>query len=436
MFDERCQGTIVDLIGFDDYPWTERLFDPYQWWMSDLLCEHEAAMLGAFMGSGKTAVVLYAFARLRFLGLVERMLVVAPLRVAEETWPEEIDKWSFSMGLRYVVLTGDPKRRVAALDKDVDIYIMNRENLGWLYGKMRNRLWIFDVLTYDEASRLKSGKKMTPGKKTGDGRRAGMNFTEFGYLCKMAHLFGRRWNLTGTPSPNGLVDLWGPIYLLDFGKRLGTKRSAFLQRWFKTNQYTYSVVPLEHAENQIMDRLKDIFWYLNEDDFIELPEIQTVDRWVTLSKKTRRMYDDFERTMCIDELDVEAVTNGVLCNKLLQFANGSVYASEDEDDFEYDKRRPPVAKYVHDRKLHELASIVEESGGRSLLIAYSYKFDVHAIKKRFPQARVFGETRHDKKDWNKGRIRMMVLHPASRGAWPEFSARRAHRGVVWIELVA
>lgn len=399
-----------DLLGW----LTEHDFDLYQIWMSNLLVALDRVLLGAFMGSGKTAVVLHAFARLRAQGKASRMLVVAPKTVARETWPEEASKWTFALGFKLSVMIGNQQERQAALEIDADIYILNRENIGWFVTTViaQEKEWIWDVLVYDEASRLKSGQKRRSAGRHPDGRRR-MNQTEFGLVAYIRNRFERIWELSGTPSPNGLIDLWGPLYILDSGKRLGYDRKYFLDRWFRQDRYSYRVEPFDHSEGEIMERLEDIFFYLEETDYIDLPELEVLDRWVTFEPKVMKMYKRFEREHCLEELDVEAVNDGVLCNKLLQFANGSVYALEDDDGLVYDKKLPPVAKRVHAYKLEALQSIIEEAAGRPLLIAYSYKFDVHAIKKKFPWIRVFGETKNDYRDWNAGKLKAMMLHPMS-----------------------
>ena len=392
-------------------PLTELDFDGYQIWMSLRLRQSSRVLLGAFMGSGKTAVTLHAFAMRRLEGTATVALVIAPLNVAKDTWPEEIEKWSFSRELRYAVVVGTQEERLSALRMEADIYIVNRENVGWLWEAVDD--WgRFDTLIYDEASRLKAGKKRRLSGKTPEGRKR-WSRTEFGFMTLIRQQFTNIWELSGTPSPNGLIDLWGPIYILDAGERLGWKRPDFIKRWFQSSRYSYSVEPLPFAEEQIMSRLKDIFFYLEETDYIQLPDLEVHDRWITLDSRVHKMYRRFEREMVLDEFDVEAVNNAVLCNKLLQFANGSVYAPEDDEGIVYDKKRPPVAKRVHDYKLAELESILQEAAGRPVLIAYSFKFDVHAIKKRFPWIRVYGESSSDYRDWNSGKLKAMLLHPAS-----------------------
>lgn len=410
-------GAVEVLDGFE-ITRTEKDFDDYQWWMSNLLQTLLTVLLGAFMGSGKTAVALHAFWKLKKKGTVRKALVIAPKNVAADTWPDEIMVWDFARELFYTAIVGDEDSRLRALEEEADIYIINRENVRWLY-ETKGLRWFrqFDVLIYDEASRLKSGdKKAGKPKPRKDGTvRGNRRPSEFGYVSKIRGQFNRVWELSGTPSPGGLINLWGPIYIMDRGDRLGTSRTSFENRWFRKNVYTRTFEPFDHSEQEIMGRLKDIMYVLKEEEYLKLPPLQVIDRFVNLSPKHMKMYRDFEETMFLAEHDVEAVNNGVLSNKLLQFANGSIYAEADQDDPSWTPRTPPVAKFIHDRKLDELGSIIEEADGRPVLIAYSYKFDVHAIKKRFPFIRVFGESANDLQDWNRGKLKGMVLHPASAG---------------------
>ena len=395
---------------------TEKDFEEYQWWMSDLLQKNEIVLLGAFMGSGKTATTLHAFWKLWKAKKARKALVIAPKNVAADTWPDEIMCWDFAREFNYACVVGDEETRLAALKEEADIIIINRENLRWLYEQKGIR-WFrqFDVMIYDEASRLKAGNKRTTPNVRKDGSVSQRRLSEFGYVGKIRLQFKWVWELAGTPNPNGIIDLWGPIYILDKGQRLGTSRTKFLERWFRYNIYTRTHEPFDHSEGEVMDRLKDVFFCLKEEDYLKLPPLQVVDRWVNLSPKHMQMYRDFEQTLALEEYDVEAATNAVLCNKLLQFANGSIYAPEDEDDGEWNPNRKPVAKHVHNRKLDELESIFNEAAGRPVLIAYSFKFDIHAIKKRFPWVRAYGETPNDLRDWNAGKLRAMILHPASAG---------------------
>ncbi len=392
------------------------MFDPHQVWMKDLMKNHEMVLLGAFMGSGKTATALRAFWELWVEGKVKKLLIVAPLNVAKDTWPDEIMDWTFSRDFEYTVLVGTPEQREAAAAKDVDVYIINRENLKWLYDTHGMKYFDqFDVMVYDEASRLKSGEKKTQARKRADGTRTRRGRSEFMYVCKVRWRIKRCWELSGTPCPNGLIDLWGPAYVLDKGAALGTELKAFKARWFNEDIYAHTITPQPHAEAEITERLKGLMYVLKEEDYADLPPLQVRDRWVNLSPSDMKKYQRLQREMALEEYNVEAITNGVLINKLLQLANGSVYAAADEDDPGWTPTTPPEAHRIHERKVEELGSVFEEAGGRPVLIAYSYKFDVHAIKKKYPWVRVYGETANDNRDWNRGRLKGMIMHPASAG---------------------
>lgn len=404
---QACEQEILE--GFDETLTADDFTEP-QKWMTNLMASNRAVYLGAYMGSGKTAAALRAFHMLwedhhRSITL----LVIAPLYVTLDTWPTELLKWDFARDLTYSVIAGDPDNRSAALKRKADVYVINRENYAWLVDKIGNGHWPFNILVYDEASRLKGGNKRTSKNAEGRTRLSG-----FGYLAKTAPLFEARWLLSGSPATEGLIDLWGPVYVLDRGERLGRSLTAFRDRWFKYDPYKHRYTPFGHAQDEIMERLRGVFWVLKEEDYRD-SLLTLSDRFVRLDREHMRLYRRFERTLVLEGYDIEAVNNGVLAGKLLQFANGSVYDNLDEDDPEAHMRSRPEAKKVHERKLQDLESIIEEAAGDPLLIAYSYKFDVHAIKKRFSWIRVYGQTGSDLKDWNAGRIRAMVMHPASAG---------------------
>ena len=408
------QPIVHRLLGDIEIELGEADFDRYQHWMSDCLRTHPSVYLGAFMGAGKTGVGIHAFANLKADGEASRMLVIAPLNVARDTWPEEMVKWLFASDLTYAVAVGDEKSRLAALKAGADITIMNRENVIWLWNNVLSGEvpWVWDVLLYDEASRLKGGKQLTGPRKTPDGTKK-RGLTEFGCMVRIRNRMKRIkriWEFSGTPSPKGLIDLWGPAYLLDFGYRLGRTRKDFLRRWFYEDKYSHTVEPRPGAFEDIMSKMQDVFFCLHEEDYLDVPGIHVIDRYVTLPEPVLKKYRKLRREYALDDPDVEAVTKAVLTNKLLQFANGSLYVDEDP---EWSASTRTRAEKVHDYKLRELESVLEEAGGRPVLIAYSYRFDVDAIKKKFPQIRIYGETSHDKDDWNAGRLPGMLLHPAS-----------------------
>ena len=407
------QADIVEFVEGFERTLTKDDFDPYQKDMIRLLLEHEAVILASFMGSGKTGCGLYAACHLMRRREVERTLIVAPWAVARDTWPDEILTWDFAREFDFSVIMGTDEQRREALRVPARIHIINRENYKWLLKVVGLDRWPWDLLIYDEVTRLKGGKLRGPGGNKEGKAHAG---AEFRYLMKTRQKFKRVWGFTGSPATEGVVDLWGPTYLLDYGARLGSSWTKFTQRWFDYNPYTYKRTPKDFAEEEILDRIKDIVFCFKEEEYADLPPLMVHDRWVQLDDNHLKMYNRFKRTFVLDELDIEAVNSAVLVNKLCQFANGSVYSNKDasEDPDEHTKSKPE-AKHVHDRKLLELESVFSEANGHPVLIAYSYKFDVHAVKKRFPWVRVFGEKSSDVRDWNKGNLRAMILHPASAG---------------------
>ena len=378
---------------------TEYDFRDYQDWMANKMIEQDC-LVAAEMGLGKTAATLWAIRVLLDRGEINHCLIVAPLNVAEDTWPEEIQTWTFARDFEYRVITGTEDQRLAALNLPAQITIINRENLHWFYQHYEGRKWPYDMLVYDEASRLKRGVKRT----------ATRRLTELGILRRKSYRFKRKILLSGTPASNGLIDLWGPIYVIDEGKRLGNSITAYKRRWFREDRYTNKVEPFEHSEKEIMKRVEDVMFSLRASDYLDLPDLVEVEHEVHLSYREMAMYRELEKEFELefesldgDDALVEASNAAVLTNKLLQFANGSLYVDED------------VSKPVHNHKLDMLESIVEEAAGRPILCAYSYQFDRDAIKKRFKFARVYGEGENDKRDWNAGRIPLMILHPGSAG---------------------
>lgn len=401
----------VELIhGLPDRILTYEDFRPYQGWMSDKMIELPGVIMGAEMGLGKTGAVLKATTALISIGEVKRPLIVAPLFVAENTWPEEIRTWDFARDLTFRVVTGTEVERMAALRQDAQVTIINRENLRWLHEVFAGRGWPFDMLVYDEISRLKKGlMRVTQSREQRKkGVKAGL--TELGVMqahrASHKHIIG----LSGTPAPNGLVDLFGPMFAIDHGDRLGRSMTAFLKRWFHEDRYDNSITPFQHSEAEIMGKIKDRFFSLREEDYLTLPPLINVNHTIKLPPKARSIYREMEKELYIELVNragdptfVEAVNRGVLTGKLLQLANGSVYDDAKE------------GIYVHDEKLGILESIFEEAAGTPVLVAYSFKFDLLAIKKRFPWIRVFGESKDDIRDWNAGKIRGLLTHPASAG---------------------
>jgi len=371
------------------------------------------------MGLGKTAAVLTILRNLRNQVDTRKVLIVAPKRVAEETWPEEIAAWRHTQRIPYSVIVGTPAQRNRALrDKRAFIHIINKENLQWLWQTLRNGAdWDYDMIVIDEASMLKEGKKRTTRAGGGEGSRP---LSRFGILARARHKVDRVIEMTGTPAPEGLHNLWGLSYILDLGERLGASKSAFEARWFDKGYMGYDTDPFPHSEREIMAAIKDVMISLRAEDHLDLPPVITTpdtDIWVNMCKEDLREYRAFEREMFTDKYDVEAVSNGVLVNKLLQFANGSLYRKKGEDI------------PVHDLKAHALLELVESLQGRPLLLATNYKFDRDRVKKFLGKKVTFIEDagKNWKKDWDKGRIKVLASHPSSlsHGLNMQFGGARA-----------
>lgn len=369
------------------------------------ILSNPAKLIVSTMGSGKSAATLTALRYLLDSTAARHVLVIAPLRVATDVWPQEIEAWVHTRLMSYAVACGTEEERAAAVAKRAEITIINRECLVWLAKHLKTvNNWFFDTVVIDESSMFKDGSKRTKRtkRKAADGTvkvSKGGNMTRFGVLSTARKKIDRIYELTGTPAPNGLADLWGQIYLLDQGEALGRTKTAFLDRWFNTNTYTYEVTPKAGAEQEIMDAIRHLMVSLPPDKLVEDPVYIPVR--VILPEKIRKEYRDFEASLVSETYDVEAVSKGVLANKLMQFANGSMF------------REDRSVVHVHDLKLQALCDLVEEAQGENILVFYSFTFDKDAIRKKFPDAVVLNESATAVQDWNAGKIKMLLAHPAS-----------------------
>lgn len=385
----------------------------YQRYLSDCIYGRPAVLGAAEMSLGKTGATLDGVKRLLADHPEWRCLIVGPLEVVKNTWPDEIGEWDHLKDLTYTVVVGDEIERKAALAVDAQLTLINRENLPWLWKTMGGAIgWRWHVLVYDESSRLKGFVRRTPAVKYKAGKKIKVKpqLTEFGALAQARKLIKRVVELSGTPSPNGVIDLGGQAFILDQGERLGVTRKAFLEKYFDENQFSREIKPKPNAEAEIMERLKDVMIGLRAEDYIDLPPRHFNVIKVKLPPKVMRQYRDFEKTMVAEDYDVEALSRGVLVNKLLQFANGGLYRSDPDV---WPAVRETVA--VHDSKIKALERIVEEAAGQSVLVAYSFQFDKERIRKKFPHAVFFDECKTFVKDWNAGKIKLGVAHPASIG---------------------
>ncbi|WP_292106513.1 DEAD/DEAH box helicase [Megasphaera sp.] len=360
----------------------------YQKYAVEYIKSHPVTALFLDMGLGKTVTTLTAIRDLMYDTFeVRRVLVVAPLRVARDTWPEEIRKWDHLKDLTCSVVVGNVAERRRALQRDADIYIVNRENLVWLY---ENSRLDFDMVVLDELSsfknhtsqRFKAMKAMRPGVK-------------------------RIVGLTGTPSGNGLMGLWAEFRLLDMGERLGRYISQYRNLYFKPDKrngmVVYSYKPLPGAEEAIYHQIADITVSMKANDYLKMPELVSVTKEVTLSEKEQKRYEELKKSLVLDLPDgeVTAANAASLTMKLSQIANGAIY-TDDKD-----------VVTIHDRKLDALEDLVESANGKPVLVAYWFKHDKDRIRKRM-ETRELKEPQ-DFADWNEGKIPVALIHPASAG---------------------
>lgn len=362
----------------------------YQLFAGEHLFQKKAAALFLDMGLGKTVITLTVLNRLLYEEFaVKRPLVIAPLRVAQSVWTEEIAKWSHLKHLRASKILGPVSKRLEALRKPADIYIINRENLVWLithYGAA----FPFDCLVFDELSSFKD-----PGSKRFKAARM--------VIRKVKRVYG----LTGTPAPNGLINLWSQLYLLDQGERLGKTITEYREKYFlpdkRSGMIIYSYKPVKTAATVIHDKIKDICISMQAKDYLKLPErINRVIK-IKLSSEMQKKHDRFERyqVMALKYAQITAFNAAALTTKLLQFAGGAVYDSE------------KVYHSIHDEKLDALEELIEEAVGAPVLIFYNYVHELERIVVRFGATQL--KTEKDIQDWNKGLIPVMIAHPASAG---------------------
>lgn len=341
------------------------------------------------MGLGKTTSTLTAVSDLIDSFSVQKTLVIAPLRVANSTWKQEVEKWKHLEHLRVSVCTGSEKARRSALHRDADVYVINRENITWLVDLYKKK-WPFDCVIVDESSSFKnpSTKRFRSLKKI-------LPYTNYMVL------------LTGTPSPNSLMDLWPQMYLVDFGERLGRTVTGFRQRFFEQDFMGYRYTIRDGCAEKIHALISDRVISMSAEDYLDLPDrIDLVER-VEMPPAAFKRYKELEKTL-LAELEtgeeVEAVTAAALANKMLQFANGAAYHDEHKNWAE-----------IHSQKLDALSDLVEDNPDENMLVAYNYKFDLERLLKKFPQAVVLDKEQSTIDRWNRGEIKMLLAHPASAG---------------------
>ena len=384
----------------------------YQSYCTNRIISDDKLALWLDMGLGKTVITLTAINELKYNRfLISKALIIAPKKVAETTWSREAEKWDHLRLLRVMQVLGSKNKREQALNTPADVYVVNRENVQWIVEYYGNS-WPFDMVVIDESSSFKNHQAK-----------------RFKALKMVLGKIQRLVELTGTPAPKSLIDLWAQIYLLDEGARLGKRIGHFRETYFDPDQrnaeriFTYR--PKEGAEKNIQLLLSDICVSMKSSDYLNLPEMTVVDVPVMLDGRARKIYDEFERSMLlkIDEQTVDADTAAVLSNKLLQAAGGEVYDDEH------------TAMHIHDCKIDSFLELVEGLNGQSAIVFYSFQHEryriLKALKKTSLNVRVYNGPQ-DELDWNKGKIDILLAHPASTAYG--LNLQDGGRHVIWFGL--
>ncbi|MCK3917728.1 DEAD/DEAH box helicase [Streptococcus suis] len=385
----------------------------YQVVAKDFIIGHPYAAVILDMGMGKTATTLSAVNELMFDRFeVTKVLVIAPLRVANTVWSDEIEQWAELRHLRYSKIVGTPKQRKVALQKDADIYIVNRENLPWLVEQC-SPYFKWDMVVIDELSSFKSWQSK-----------------RFKAFMVMRPYMKRIVGLTGTPSSNGLMDLFAEFKVIDGGERLGRFIGEFRSRYFeegrRNGNIVYEYIPMDYAECQIQDKISDITISMKALDYLDMPDLISTKKLVRMSEKEKERYSQFKKEYVLSELDgleVTAANAASLTNKLVQLSNGAVYS----DDH--------TVVPLHEQKLDALEDILESANGEPVLVAYWFKHDLARIMGRLEKLKVKSrvlKTEEDIREWNKGNVPVGLLHPA--GAGHGLNLQKGGHHLVWFGL--
>lgn len=380
----------------------------YQEYSVDWILEKNHSGVFQDMGLGKTLTTLTAIDYLFKLEQIKKVLVIAPLNVAKQTWSDEIAKWDHLQHLTYSKVIGSPKQRLEALDREADIYITNIDVVTWLVDHYLKD-WPFDMVVVDELS----------GFKTAVSKR-------FRALRKVRPKFKRFVGLTGTPAPNSLMDLWSQMYLIDGGERLEQNISKYRRKYFTPDKmnghivYSYKLIP--GSDELIYEKIEDVAISMKSSDYLEMPELIVNDIEIELDGKSKKQYDTFERdyVLSLGEGELVAANAAVLSGKLQQLANGAIY-DEDKKVIE-----------VHDEKLTVLERIVDEAQGKPIIVFYWFQHDRDRILKRFKQAKVLEVNDGDVAKWNAGEIPILLAHPASAGHG--LNLQKGSNTMVWFSM--
>lgn len=385
----------------------------YQEVAKDFIIRTPYAAVILDMGMGKTATTLSAINELMFERYeVSKVLVIAPLRVANTVWSDEIEQWEELRHLRYAKIVGTPKQRRAALEQDADIYIVNREILPWLVEQC-SPYFKWDMVVIDELSSFKSWQSK-----------------RFKAFMAMRPYMKRVVGLTGTPSSNGLMDLFAEFKVIDGGERLGRFIGEYRSRYFeegrRNGNIVYEYIPMDYAECQIYDKIDDITISMKAMDYLTMPELLSTKRAVRLTEKEKKAYDQFKKDYVLPEVEgteVTAANAASLSNKLVQMSNGAIYSDDHQ------------VVSLHGQKLDALEDILEAANGEPVLVAYWFKHDLQRIEERLEKLKIKGtvlKSEDDIREWNKGKITVGLLHPASAGHG--LNLQKGGHHLVWFGL--
>lgn len=376
----------------------------YQRYAVDFIKRKQRCFLCLDMGLGKTTSTLTAFTDLIDSCSVTKTLVIAPLRVANSVWDKEVAGWEHLKHLKVAKILGSERKRMAALREKADIYTINRENVEWLVRTLGSK-WDFDAVIIDESSSFKDPST-----------------NRFKALKRVLHHTNYMVLLTGTPSPNSLLNLWSQCYLIDFGLALGRTYGGFTNRFFEKDYMGYNMTIRKGCDDVITKLIEDYTITMNADDYLELPDRIDLNEKVTLSKKALDAYLDFERELLIEIEDdeyIEAANAAVLANKLLQYSSGALYTDEAKN-----------YAVIHNEKINAMKELVELND-ENMLVAYNFKSDLERLKKAFPEAVVLDKNQSTIDDWNEGKIKMLLAHPAC--LHPSTEVLTEKRG--WVRIV-
>lgn len=360
----------------------------YQLRAIDFIKSAKRCNLWLGLGMGKTASTLTAMADLLAEGRIQRVLIIAPLRVANSVWSSEAKKWAHLSGLTIRVCTGSAANRLAGLRSKADIYVINRENVPWLIEQCNGK-WHFSAVVVDEASSFKSAasKRFKALKKT-------LPLTHYMVL------------LTGSPAPKGIIDLWSQMFLVDKGVALGRTITGYRGRFFDRDYFGFGFTPKAGADKLVQRLVAPHTISMMAEDYLQMPKRIDMVEWVNHGQSFMDAYYSFEKEMFAtlsDGREIEALTAGVLAGKLLQWSNGATYLPDHS------------WKRLSDAKLDALEELVEHNADENLLVAYNFKFDLAALQARFPWAVALDSSPETIDRWNRGEIKMLLAHPASAG---------------------